>query len=63
MGFVIILFVVIVGGCWLIGKTLGSLLFGKSDNKETYIDKSVHHHHYDNRSVYMDGKEYKNLKK
>lgn len=42
MIFIIILFVVLVGGGWIIGKGIGKALF--PDEKETYIDKSVHYH-------------------
>lgn len=49
MGFIIILFVVIVGGCYAFFSWIGSLLF--PDRSEKIIDKSVHHHYYDNRSV------------
>lgn len=61
-----ILFFVIVGGCTLIGKLFGKAMF--PENKDSrYVDRStnvVHHHHYhDNRSVHVDGKEFKNLKK
>ncbi len=27
----------------------------KREEKDTYIDNSVHHHYYDNRSVHLDG--------
>lgn len=59
-----ILFVVVVGGCWRIGKSAGNAMF--PDNQQsTYIDKSttvVHHHHYhDNRSIHIDEKQFKNL--
>ncbi|EJL66317.1 hypothetical protein PMI10_00665 [Flavobacterium sp. CF136] len=62
----IILFFVVVGGCTLIGKLLGNAIFtNKSDS--SYVDRSttiVHHHHYhDNRSVYVDGKQFKDFKK
>ena len=67
MGFVIVLFVVIVGSCYLIAKSLGNALFPKSrDNRvEDYVDKSVHHHHYhnDNRTINVNGEEFKSLKK
>lgn len=50
MEFLLILFIVLVGGGWLLGKGIGNLLFGET--KQTYVDRSVHHHHYhnDNRS-------------
>ena len=65
MDFIIILFVVLVGGGWLLGKGIGNALFGGSEKKNTYVDKTthVHNHYHDNRSVHLDGKEYKNLKK
>ena len=50
MEFIFILFIVLVGGGWLLGKGIGNLIFG--EKKDTYIDRSVHHHHHynDNRS-------------
>lgn len=45
MIFVVVLFVVLVGGGWLIGKGVGEALFG-SDNDTKYVDKSVHHHYH-----------------
>jgi hypothetical protein len=44
--FLFFLFVILVGGGWLIGKLLGSALFPNRENKHTFIDKSVHHHHH-----------------
>jgi hypothetical protein len=66
--FLFFLFVILVGGGWLIGKLLGSALFpDKNLSKSNYVDRSttiVHHHHYhDNRSVHVDGQEFKSLKK
>lgn len=62
--FIIILFVVCVGGCWLIFTTVGGILFGKSD-KSTFVDKTthIHNHYHDNRSVHVDGEKIKNIKK
>jgi ABC-type nickel/cobalt efflux system permease component RcnA len=42
------LFVICVGGCWLVFKAIGEALFGKSEkDKYTFVDKSVHYHkHY-----------------
>ena len=40
--FVLVLFVVLVGGGLAVGKGLGRILF--PNEKETYIDKSVHYH-------------------
>jgi len=64
MDFVIALFIVCVGGCWLIARLIGSAIFGKdSDTKPTYIDKSVHYHLHDNRSVFLNDEKFKNLGK
>ena len=50
--FIIILFVVLVGGGWLIGKSIGNVLFpGKKEDKYTFIDKSVHHHHHEHKNI------------
>jgi hypothetical protein len=58
------LFVFFVGGGWLIGKTIGGFLFRDEKSESlTFIDKSVHHHHYDNRTVIIDGDEFKNVLK
>ncbi|TDE53752.1 hypothetical protein [Flavobacterium sp. GT3P67] len=46
MGFILFLFVVLVGGGWLVGKSIGELLFPDKEGKNTFIDKSVHHHHH-----------------
>ena len=65
MGFIVILFLICVGGCWLIFSSIGKALFPDRDNSSKYIDNSVHHHHYhiDNRSVHVNGEEFKGLKK
>lgn len=48
--FVLILFIVLVGGGWFIGSSVGSALdkvFGNNrEDKPTYIDNSVHHHYH-----------------
>lgn len=44
MIFIIVLFIVCVGGGWLLSQGVSALLFGKE--KETYIDKSIHHHYH-----------------
>lgn len=62
MGFLFFLFMFFVGGGWLIGKSIGNALFGKSSKRITYIDRTVHHHYYDNRSVHLNGDQFKNLK-
>lgn len=61
--YIIVVFVVCVGGCWLLFTGVGELIFGKS--KETYVDKTthIHNHYYDNRSVNVNGETFKGLKK
>lgn len=62
--FILVLFVIFVGGGWLIGKSVGNTLFPtERRERNVYIDKSVHHHYHDNRSIHVDGKEFKSLKK
>lgn len=65
---VVILFVVLVGGGWSIGKWIGELLFGDMDKNSdiTIIERKtiIHQHYHDNRSINVDGEEFKNnLKK
>lgn len=54
MGFIFGLFIVCVGGGWLVGKILGSLFTGTSKERETYIDKSVHHHHHYHKHTHQN---------
>ena len=65
MDLLIGLFIVIVGGCWLLFRAIGRAAFPDKKENGGFVDNSVHHHHYhvDNRTVNIDGKEYKNLKK
>ena len=42
--FFLIVFIVLVGGGWLLGTGIGEFLF--PDKKETFVDKSVHHHYH-----------------
>jgi hypothetical protein len=60
--YVILLFVICVGGCWALFRGVGELLF--PDKKETYIDRTthIHHHYHDNRSVHVDKETFKGLK-
>jgi hypothetical protein len=45
--FIIVLFIICVGGGRLLGKAAGNALFpDKKEDKYTFIDKSVHHHHH-----------------
>ena len=43
---ILFLFIICVGGCWLVFKAIGEALFGKSEKRNTYIDRSVHHHYH-----------------
>lgn len=60
---IIILFIVCVGGCYVVFKAIGEAIFGKNNN-ETYVDKTTHIHNYynDNRSLHVDGRNIKKLK-
>lgn len=62
MIYLVVLFFICVGGCSLVAKIIGNSFLGKGQPKDTYIDKSVHHHYYDNRSVNVDKETFKNLK-
>jgi len=58
--FIILLFVGCVFGCrWLFLSIFDGL--SGSSPKETYVDKTthIHHHYHDNRSIIMDGEEFK----
>lgn len=67
MELILILFIICVGGGWLIGKLISAILFGSNKSKKDfqYIDRTthIHHHYHDNRSVNINGEEFKNLKK
>lgn len=54
--FLFILFVVCVGGCWSIARSIGRMLF--PDEKDSgFIDRSinhithVHHHHHEHKNI------------
>jgi|APLak6261661892_1056031.scaffolds.fasta_scaffold00026_27 hypothetical protein len=50
--FFLILFIVLVGGGWRIGKSFGNFLFpGEKENRNVFIDKSVHHHHHEHKHI------------
>lgn len=61
--FLILLFFVIVGAFSLLGRVLGNFFVRDSKNS-TFVDKSIHIHHYyyDNRSINVDGENFKKLK-
>lgn len=42
--FFLFLFIIFVGGGWMIGKFIAGLLFPDYKEKTTYIDKSVNYH-------------------
>lgn len=46
--FLIILFTVCVGGCWLFFTTIGDLLF--PEREETYKPPTIHNHYYHNEN-------------
>ena len=50
--FIIILFIVLVGGGWLLGKGIGEALF-PSEKKKTYTFNSthIHHHHHEHKNI------------
>lgn len=47
--FLLILFIVLVGGGWSIGRSIGGLFSG--EEKPTYIDRSVHHHYHEHKHI------------
>lgn len=53
--FILVLFIILVGGGWVLGKGLGKMLF--PNDRETYIDKSVHYH----TTVINHNHEHKNI--
>lgn len=48
---ILFLFIICVGGCWLLFKTIGDALFGKTEKKDTYVDKSVHYHQHEHKNI------------
>lgn len=53
--FLFFLFVILVGGGWLLGKVVGSVLFpSKKENRNVYIDKSVHYHEHKHINIIDD---------
>jgi len=50
-----ILFIVCVGGCWLVFKSIGEAIFGKpKENGITIIDNSVHYHEHKSINIIDD---------
>lgn len=56
MAFIIIGFIVFPLLCGFIAVQIFDF-FVKPEKKDTFIDKSVHHHYYDNRSISINGNE------
>ena len=55
MSLIFWLFIVFVGGGWLVGKLLGSFLFpNKKDDKYTFVDNSVHYHEHKSINIIDD---------
>ncbi|OIQ22212.1 MAG: hypothetical protein BM557_02210 [Flavobacterium sp. MedPE-SWcel] len=51
MDFFIVIFVIIVGGCWLVAKSLGSFLFGEDENKFTFHSTEIHNHYHEHKHI------------
>lgn len=49
--FILVLFVFFVGGGWVIGKSIGNLIFRDKEEKHIYIDKSIHHHYHEHKNI------------
>ncbi len=54
---VLFLFILMIGFGFLCRFIVVSIidLFIKEEETHTYIDKSIHHHYHDNRSIHLDG--------
>lgn len=51
MEIIFILFVVLVGGGWLIGNAVGKALFGEKKETYTFNSTHIHHHHHDHKNI------------
>ena len=50
--FFLILFIVLVGGGWLIGKSFGNFLFpSKKEEKITFINNITHNHYHEHKNI------------
>lgn len=50
--FFVILFIVLVGGGWLIGKSFGNALFpGEKEEKTTFINNITHVHYHEHKNI------------
>jgi hypothetical protein len=55
MGFIlffIVLFIVLVGGGWVVGKSIGNALFpDEKKDKYTFINNITHVHHHEHKNI------------
>lgn len=55
MGFILfflVLFIVFVGGGWVVGKSIGNALFpGEKEEKYTFINNITHVHHHEHKNI------------
>jgi hypothetical protein len=51
MVFVIVLFFVLIGGGWLLGKGVGQALFEEKKEKYTFNSTHVHHHYHEHKNI------------
>lgn len=55
MGFIlffVVLFIVLVGGGWMIGKSIGNALFpSEKEEKYTFINNITHHHYHEHKNI------------
>lgn len=55
MGFIlffIVLFIVLVGGGWMVGKSVGNALFpAKKKDHYTFINHITHVHHHEHKNI------------
>lgn len=50
--FFMILFIVLVGGGWLIGKAMGNVLFpGEKQEKYTFVNHITHNHYHEHKNI------------
>lgn len=52
MWLILILFIVLVGGGWLVGKAIGNALF-PDEKKETYtfVNNITHNHYHEHKNI------------
>lgn len=63
MELIFILLVIFVGGGWLLGTAIGSILFPKKQSNKP-VKTEIHHHHYHTENhLHVSQKEFEALKK